>query len=235
MSYTGLTPTDVLRHIKRMIGSIVYDIELSDDEMMSVVFQHTLPVFSKYFPYRFRVLVSEKDEVVQGKACYLLPDIDNLEITGISKVSIGNFYNYTYNNGLIAGLSNPYDNQIYADFKSVTETPCTWHYLAPNHIEIFPKLWFKNRAVVTVKAVHPKHLRTIKQSLRDEFLHLALLDVLESLYPIRKRFENISSPYGSISLFLEQVERAHDEREQLLEKFHENSLRDSEAPKIFIG
>ncbi len=235
MAYSGLTPTDVIRYIKRMIGSVVYDIELTDKEMMDTVFQQTLPTFSKYFPYRFRVLVSEKDEVVGGKSCYKLPDIDGLEITGISKVFLGNFYGYNFNNGLTSGTSNPFDSQLIADFKSVTETPCTWHFLAPNHIEIFPKIMQSNKAIVTVKAIHPRHLRTIKMSLRDEFLHLALLDVLESLYPIRKRFENISSPYGSINLFLEQVERAHDEREQLLERFHENSLRDSDAPRLFIG
>jgi len=233
--YRGLTPTDVIRHIKRQIGAVVYDIELSDDEMMAVVFQHTIPTFSKYFPYRFRVLVTEKDEVVAGKSTYILPDIDGLEVMGISKVQVGEFYNLGYNSGLVQGFANPYDSQLFADFRSVTQTPVTSHFIAPNHIEIFPKLWLRRSAIVTVKAVHPKHLRTIKESLRDDFLHLALLDVLESLYPIRKKFENISSPYGSINLFLEQVERAHDEREQLLEKFHENVLRDSDAPKIFIA
>ena len=232
---TGLTPTAVLRHIKKQIGAIPYEPELNDEDIMQIVFQTTLPVFSKYFPYRFRVIVQEKDAVVQSSNTYILPDIDGLNILGVSKVNVGAFYGYEYNSGMVAGRSNPYDNQILNDYRSMTQTPTTWHFIPPNHIEILPRLWIRSNAMVTLKAVHPKHLKTIKESLREEFLQLATYDVLEALYPFRKRFESISSPYGEIALFLDQVERAHDERAQLLEKFHDQSLRDADAPKLFIA
>ena len=77
---TGLTPTAVLRHIKKQIGAIPYEPELNDEDIMQIVFQTTLPVFSKYFPYRFRVIVQEKDAVVQSSNTYILPDIDGLNI-----------------------------------------------------------------------------------------------------------------------------------------------------------
>ena len=89
--------------------------------------------------------------------------------------------------------------------------------------------------MITLKSTHPKHLRSIKDALREEFLKLAYLDVLESIYPIRKRFETLNSPVGNISLFMESVERAHDEREQLLQSFQENVLRSGDVPRIFIG
>lgn len=235
MAYTGLNPTIVIRHIRRQLGAIAYDLELSDEEMMQVVFQHTLPVFSTYFPYRYRVLVGPKDEIVAGKACYLLPNEDNMEIVGISKVSLGNYYGYNYTSTMTQGLSNPYNNQIFNDFMSQTQTRVTWHYLPPNHIEIYPRILDQSKALITVKAIHPKHLRSIKQTLRDEFLKLAYLDVLESLYPIRKRFETLNSTYGNIQLFMDSVERAHDDREALINTFKENALRDSDAPRIFFG
>ena len=235
MAYTGLNPTIVLRHIRRELGAIAYDLELSDEEIMQVVFQHTLPTFSVYFPYRYRVLVGPQDEIVAGKSCYLLPNEDNMEIIGISKVSVGDYYGYNYNSSMNAGMSNPMDNQVFNDFLSMTMTKTTWHYLAPNHIEIYPRIMGQSRALITVKAIHPKHLRSIKQSLREQFLKLAYLDVLESLYPIRKRFESLNSPYGNIQLFMDAVERAHDEREELLLKFQDNVLLDSDSPRIFFG
>lgn len=235
MAYTGLTPTAVLRHIKKQIGAIPYQPELSDEEMMQIVFQTTLPVFSTYFPYRFRVLVREKDAVVQSSSTYILPNVDGVDIMGISDVNVGEFYGYSYNSGMVAGRSNPYDNQLINDYRSMTQTRVTWHFIAPNHVEILPRLWVKNDALVTVRARHPNHLRTIKESMREYFLQLATYDILEALYPYRKRFESLSSPYGEISLFLEQVERAHDERATLLEKFQEMSLKDAAARKIFIG
>lgn len=235
MAYAGLNPTIVIRHIRRQLGAIAYDLELSDEEMMQVVFQHTIPTFSKYFPYRFRVMVGPKDEVVAGKACYILPNEDNLEIMGISKVSLGNYYGYNYTSTMTQGFADPYNTQLFNDFVALTQTRVTWHYLAPNHVEIYPRIMDQNKALITVKAIHPKHLRSIKHSLREEFLQLAYLDVLESLYPIRKRFETLNSSYGSIQLFMDSVERAHDNREELLRKFQENVLKDSDAPRVFFG
>jgi len=36
--HSGLTPTDVLRYIHRMLGAAMQEIELSDDEIMRIVF-----------------------------------------------------------------------------------------------------------------------------------------------------------------------------------------------------
>lgn len=230
MAFTGMNPTEVLRYIHRSIGNLVYDIELTDEEIMNVVFQETLPTFSKYFPYMFRSLLSEKDEVVAGSCCYTIPNVDGLRVLGISKVYLGDYYNYNVN--LMPASSDPFEMQTFANYRSMTQTPVTWHFYAPNKVEIYPRLYLNMRGLVLIKAVHPRHLATIPTSLRDQFCQLALLDVLESLYPIRKRFENISSPYGNIQLFMDQVERAHEERLQLLEKFHENILNRGDAFRI---
>ena len=235
MSFSGLTPSIVLRDIRRKLGAVAYDLELSDDEIMRVVFQITLPVFSKYFPYRYRVIIGPKDEIVGGKACYVLPQEKGMEIMGVSKVLVSNQWNYTYNSYLAAGMTNPYDSQLSNDFASITMPRVTWHTIGTTHIEIYPRLWGDYRAMITLKSTHPKHLRSIKDALREEFLKLAYLDVLESIYPIRKRFETLNSPVGTISLFMESVERAHDEREQLLQSFQENVLRSGDVPRIFIG
>ena len=75
--------------------------------------------------------------------------------------------------------------------------------------------------MVEVKAVHPKHLRTISIDMRDQFTRLALDDVLISLYPLKHRFESMSTPYGSIQPFLEQVDNARGDRDELINEWKE--------------
>jgi len=72
--------------------------------------------------------------------------------------------------------------------------------------------------------MHPDHLKTIGIKMRDHFYRLALLDVLVSLQPLRHRFETISSEYGPVSLFLEKIDNASNEREALIQNFEQRSM-----------
>jgi hypothetical protein len=89
--------------------------------------------------------------------------------------------------------------------------------------------------LIEVKAVHPDHLRTIPPNMREQFMKLALYDVLNSIYPIRHRFDNMNTPYGQIQLFIDLVDNAASEREALLSTFQENMLRASDAKRIWIS
>ena len=89
--------------------------------------------------------------------------------------------------------------------------------------------------MVEVKAVHPTHMKTIPVSMRDEFLRLCLDDVLISLYPIRHRFNSINSPYGNIEVFTEMVDNAQSDKQDLLNGWKENLLRQGNAKRIWIS
>jgi hypothetical protein len=78
-------------------------------------------------------------------------------------------------------------------------------------------------------------MKTVPMNMRDEFLKLTLLDVLVSLYPLRKRFETMTTPYGTLQPFMEMVERSIDDRKELLERFSNLLLKDSNAKRIFIA
>jgi hypothetical protein len=216
MAYSGMTPTQVLRHLNRTLGTLLQELELSEEEMMRVVFQETLPQFSKFYPYKYRKTVSQKEFVPGSLNTYQIPNDDRLEIIGIHKVFISNMAQF--GSTMIPLSYNPFETQIFNDYVSMTVTPVTWQYLPPDEITVFPKIVNYQSAILEVKAIHPKHLKTIPMNMRDEFLHLALLDVLVSLYPLRHRFESFSTPYGQLAPFMEMVDRATDERKDLLEK-----------------
>ncbi len=234
MAYSGLTPTIVLRYLNRMMGISVQDLEITDDEMMRVVFQESLPTYSKFFPYYFRMLLT-KDYVLDSKRpnTYKLPNDDNLEIFGIHRIWLDNMNQF--GGSMLPLVNDPYTSQLLNDYLSATITPVTWDFYAPDILTIRPKIDFSREALVEVKAVHPTHLKTIPINMRDEFLRLCLDDVLISLYPIRHRFNTINSPYGNIEVFTEMVDNAQSDKNDLIERWRENLLRQSNAKRIWIS
>ena len=233
MAYTGMTCSIVLRYLNRMLGTVIQELEISEEEMMRVVFQQTLRTYSIYFPYKYRMQITGDDYLSGTNNTYKIPKTDNLEIIGIHKLFMSNMVQY--GSTAIPISQNPFESQIFNDFASMTVTPITWRYLPPNLIEIFPKILNYKSAILEVKAIHPKHLKTIPLNMSDEFLKLALYDVLLSIYPLRHRFESMNTVYGSIQPFLDMVDSAKDDRDALLEKFRENLLRDGNAKRIWIG
>lgn len=233
MAYTGLTPTQVMRFINRNLGAALQELELSEEEMMRVVFQETLPTFSKFFPYKYRLQVGNAQFVQGSLNTYEIPNSDNLEIIGIHKVFISNMAQF--GSTMIPLSYNPFETQIFNDYVSMTVTPVTWTYIPPNQVTVFPKIVNYQTAIFEVKAVHPRHMKTVPMNMRDEFLKLTLLDVLVSLYPLRKRFETMTTPYGTLQPFMEMVERSIDDRKELLERFSNLMLKDSNAKRIFIA
>lgn len=234
MAYSGLTPTIVLRYLNRMMGISVQDLEISDDEMMRIVFQESIPTYSKFFPYRFRIILKPEDVLDKARPnTYKIPNDDNLEIFGIHRIWLDNMNQF--GGSLLPLVNDPYTTQLLNDYLSSTVTPTTFDFYAPDIVTIRPKIEYTQAALLEVKAVHPTHLKTIPIDMRDEFLKLCLDDVLISLYPIRHRFNSINSPYGNIEVFTDMVDNAQNDRDNLLDKWRENLLRQGNAKRIWIS
>lgn len=232
--FNGLTPTVVLRYLNRMLGAAVQELELSSEEMMRVVFQESLPTFSKYFPYRYKEVLKVEDSLgAPYENTYKIPNEDKLEIIGIGRVLLDNMNQF---GGSLLPLSNdPFASQLLNDYLSATITPTTFNFQAPNLVTIYPKIYRNTGALIEVKACHPEHLRTIPINMRDEFLNLCLYDVLLSLYPIRHRFASLQTTYGNLDLFIDMVDSAKDDKAALLEKWRENVLKQANTKKIWVG
>lgn len=231
--YSGVTLTMTLRYINRMLGAAVQEIELSEEEIINVVLQESLMTYSKYFPYQYRERITMEDNIGGGYNTYVIPNKDRLEILGVHKVWLD--HQNQFGGSILPIVNEPVTSQLLNDHLSMTLTPITFEYQAPNLLTIRPNMKQIKSALVEVKAVHPKHLKTIPVSMRDQWLRLALDDVLLSLYPMRHRFETLSTVYGSINLFLEMVDNAAADKEALLESWKDNLLRDSKTKRIWIA
>lgn len=230
----GLTPTAVLRYLNRMLGSTVQILELTEEEMMRVVFQESLMTFSKYFPYQYRMTITAQNQMSSAYPnVYVLPNEDKLNIISIHDVMLDNMNQF--GGSLLPLVNDPFISQEINDYMSMTMTRPTFEFRAPNLLTIRPKLLNNVGCMVELNCCHPKHLKTIPLGMRDEFLKLCLYDVLLSLYPIRHRFESYNTPFGQLNVFFEQVDSAKSERDDLLAKWQDNLLRNSAAKKIWIA
>ena len=230
----GLTPTAVLRYLNRMLGASMQELELNEDEMMRVVFQESLNTFSKYFPYFFKIPIKRSDSIGGGYTnVYRIPNDDHIEIFGVHRVWLDNMNQF--GGSLLPLVNDPLQQQLLNDTLSMLITPTTFTYEAPDLVTIRPKIERAGTAMIEVKGVHPKHMRTIPIAMRDQFLRLCLDDVLLSLYPLRHRFESMSTPYGNIQLFLEQMDNAASDKAELLEKWQNEFIKDGRAKRMWIA
>jgi hypothetical protein len=234
ISNNGLSPTMVLRFLNSQLGSSVQTLELSSKEMMRIVYQQSIPTFSKYFPFLPICQLEDKDRINGSSTEFRIPNPWNLQILSLHKYYVGAEQRFA--GGWLAPMvGNPIDSALLSDRISMFTTPLILEYWPPNRIVIKQNYYnLYGQLSVQFKAVHPTHMKTIEPNMRDDFLHLCLYDVLISLYPMRHRFQTISTTYGSLEPFFEMVDGAEQKRSELLENWQKNYISAGEQKKIWI-
>ena len=165
-----------------MLGAALQELELSEEEIMKVVFQQSLGTYSKFFPYHYFLNLMPENHVEGTLNTYRFERNDRLEIMQIHKVFVSNMVQM--GSTMIPMSYNPFEQQVFNDYVSMTVTPVTWEFKPPYEITIYPKIINYQNASIEVRAKHPEHLKTIPVQMKDEFLKLCLYDVLISLYPL---------------------------------------------------
>lgn len=231
----AISTTKILRYIKRNLGASHRPLPISDEDIIDIIQDDTLTTFSNYFPYLYNVEIKATNRVPNRAGVYFI-DGDGLEILGVFDVK------RTHGSPFLEGYADSYvsavdgmSHQLITDISSYTQVPTTFEFLPPNMVEVFPKNYFNENMLVTLKCVHPAHLATVPLSMREEFYTLALLDVKIALWQILKNYSGLATAVGNIELKIEDYEAATSERKDLLERWRENYLKDSLRRKIWIG
>ncbi len=231
--HSGLTGTQVLRYLNRMLGTVVQDLEISQEEMMRVVYEESLITYSKYFPYIYKSKLKAANRISPRSNTYRFDDGDHLEILGIRNYISSSRENH--GSDRLALTSNPIATQLSLDYSSAVRTPSTFLFEPPNLVSVYPNIMPHGDMLIRVKAVHPMHFKTIPMNMRDQFLKLALYDVLQTLYPLRHRFESMNTPYGSIQPFMEMVDAAESNRNDLISEWASSSQKSAYATRVVIA
>jgi hypothetical protein len=135
----------------------------------------------------------------------------------------------------MATMGNPIDNQIMADIYSLSSNPTLFHFYHPDIIEVTPNYTSLNSYQVILNCVHEKNFSSIPVNLRLEFLKLALIDAADTILPLRNRFQNIQTTYGSIELLVDQLQELSQQRDDLLERFMESVVKNPNRKKVWFG
>src|SRR5699024_8413051 len=235
-----LNETEVLRHIERETGFMFTDLELDEQEILDTINKYTIPVFSKFHPHQERIRVTDKDRV-EGYQNIFYMDTEN-EIININRV-VGQSFNM--NGAMYLGTphpsanlnygGNPIESQMMADLNA-TVSPRTYRFHHPNKIELLPGYLLGGQGVLVVaNTYHEKHYGTIPNNMQEYFLELATYDVQMSLYRLRSRFQNLQTTFGSMELFLDELQEARSNRRELIQLMEERSLFNSDRKKLFFG
>ena len=231
----AVTPTTLLRHIKASLGTNVRVLPVTDDEVLEVVREETIPTFSKFYPYMCPIYVDPKTDTLRNeetKSVYVM-NTQGLEVIGVANVyrtdgaSEDNRYPY-YN------TNNIFDIAIANNYISASQVPETFAFYPPSMIELFPKNFSETKFLVITKCIHLPSFQSIPLSLKDEFFDLATLDVKKMLFPILKQYDSLNTPYGNIDLKINDLEEAESKRDELLDKFRSNFLKEPNRRKIWI-
>ena len=234
-----LNQTKVIRYIEMELGFKFTDLEISHEEMIDVIEMRTLPTFSKYFPYQKRHVISRSEDLVKNYRNRYHIKIDE-EIINVNKVINVNNRSYVADNvnatphpAYGQGLGSFLERQVISDLASGSTNPVTWQYYHPHMIEITPNLGEK--ILVEMNVVHPTSFITIPTNMEEVFLELASIDVRAALFPMRNRFNNMETTFGTLDLFIESLESARDERKELVERMQGSAGKTGRRKKLWIG
>lgn len=230
-----INSTYIIQYIEKMLGYHFNELEIDSEEILNNIKQDTLITYSKYFPYQKNILLNEADKVKGREGAYYINT--KLKILGVSQVVTNNtaFTDpYLSVANIRQGSLDRFSMIQMADFSSMYNNPLTFSFEHPNVVVIQPTLIDASNTLVKINAVHPDNFSTIPYNMIDNFLELCVLDTKIVLYPIRHRFNNLNTVYGSIELFIDDLQDAADKKKDLIENWRKTSIRQTNRKKLFI-
>lgn len=224
----------ITSYIRSQIGSI-NELEITDDELINHLREHTLPEFSIFSPARLWVLLSDCDRVqvnpldpdMQDKTydedTYTVPlppdvEIINIENAYFRRGTSGqdgfDGYSYLYQ-------TDPRDTVMNNTFNTMMNYLTTvqyYEYLPPNII-MFGKQINESGIILELHVYHVK-LETIKRDIYTNlFRKMAVYDIIQMIIANRSKFQQLTSPFGEIGLNIEFLDRKAEKLEQQIEEY----------------
>lgn len=236
--------TLLLNKIQRRLGLGVLEPRLPEflqkPHWAEVVQEDTLVTFSRYFPNKFRLIVSDdtvdkkkegnrvwyyiKDEILCGNKLLGVRDIDwtdsSANNNSMTNGSIGTYYypvgmacpEATFND--ILGL------QMYADFSSLYNRGILIEFEYPNRfcLKGLANTNYDLSSFVVDLLVQHSSLSTISPTMMEVFEKLATSDVAIFLYNELRYFDNLETIYMNIDLKLDVLQDYAQKRDQVVEE-----------------
>ena len=231
----------IIRRIKRDIGiyGIALPIENLDEEIMQIIEDTTLPVFSLYNPLtEIRpidvTMLKRGTERADGCELFIIPPemIENRKLLYIKRVSYdetymrANYYPNTIGFNSIDGLGDLLVANIGKNTIDQTVNSLTFHFEHPNKLYIYDAL-ITSRLRMVACFEHDKSFASIPPTAEESFFKLAVLDVEAGLYQTVKHYNKLETPLGVIELNIDDWASAKEKRDELVKEWDEIWALDS--------
>lgn len=236
--------SQLLTRLKRKLGLLVLatPIENLDQSITDIIYDTTIPVFSKYAPIKQKITL-DLDYLKELKSTaeykeYLLPDYgrkiiyvedmypDSSKYTGLG------YHSIAYPSVGMDAIHSLMISNASGNLLSSMMPALTFEFQDPNIIRIF-NCHVSTAIVVSIAFEHDKNLTSIPISQEESFFKLALLDVKDGLYPTMKYYNELQTAHGNINLRIDDWQNAEAERNDLLEKW--DDVYHLDAKTIYYG
>lgn len=236
-SFSKITPQILLKKVKRRLGAKALTLSFSDEELMDIFYEETLPIFSIYFPanYSFKVdLTSCKKAPIptagQQLTAYTLDLPYGMNVIEVEDI---NFYYSNIRNSYVPGsygFEDAYDifnNQVMNGLiDSMMQDPPIWEFREPNILIVEDAGYCVTTNVVIVELciTHAKDLSTLRFSYLEYITKLFVLDCKIALYEDMKHSDKIDATFNQIDLKIDDWANAEQERKELLSEWDHEFL-----------
>lgn len=241
--------TALLNKISRRAGLLPLEPHLPDylnkEAWANVIKEDTLPVFSRSFPFKFKLIVDDttcdkkienhtmwyyiKDEIL-GENTKLLgvKDIDWMDTSAdnnsLTNGSMGQYYyGATSFPCPEATLDSVLALQMSADFASLYNNGIVIDFEYPNRFALrgIGNVNYDLSQFVVVLLVEHKNLSTISPTMMNVFEDLAMADVCNFLYMNLRYYDNLETVYVNLDLKLSELQEFANKRTEIVEKLEE--------------
>ncbi len=200
---------NIIQYIKLNLGQANL-LEFSDNEIINILKEHTLPEFSVYISRKHWVLLTPSDQISSENTL----DIDTYKIPlpeGYQVISVDRAYTNQSNPGAIEDTdlnrymyyqTNPMDiviNNTLSTMLNSLDTVQYYELLLPDTI-VFGKSLNGAGVILELSVYHDKLDTIPRDAYHKLFKPMALKNIIEYIIANRSKFTNLSSPFGEINL-----------------------------------
>ena len=201
--------SNLIDYIKLNLGASTNAFEFTDEEMVDIICEHTLPLFSKYNPLIRYYRMTYANNLITEEPTYIYQfknfNYRIMKINNIIPTSSVEDLNMLYSQALRTNFMDVTEflmNMNYLQMSNIAVAPHTWRFFPPDKIEITrttDAITFSEDFIVDVAVIHPDP-STVNPDLYVYLRDLALADIMIYIGRIRSKFESFSSPYGEVQV-----------------------------------
>lgn len=253
--------TLLLNKVERRLGLIPLAPHLPEycnkDSWANIIMTDTIVTFSRYFPYRFKMLINNetcnkkydnqktlwyyiKDEILQGAKLLGIQDIDWMDTStnnsSLGASSVGNYF-YPSMGCPMATFESIVGLQMTADFNSLYNRGIYIDFQYPNHFCLrgIGNTNYDLNSFTVILLVEHSSLSTISPTKMEVFERLATADIANFLYQNLKYYDNLETAFVNIDLKINELNDVASKRDQIIEELdqaHVTTAND-QAPIIW--